>query len=312
QDYSVSMYLRQCWQDKRLKFNPRSYHMNEVSSGKLSRTSIWVPDIFFRNEKRATFHEVTVKNRFLKLNFTGFVWYVTKISATFSCPMKLYKYPFDTQICPMTFESFGYPTDILFFSWLDEPVTFDKQIELPQFIYRTHVLHDCVQNYTGGIFSCLEIKFILRRDVGYFLIQVYVPSTLIVILSWISFWLNIDASPARVSIGLLTVLTTTTQSTGINASLPRVSYIKAIDVWMSVCLVFVFSALLEYALVNVLARRTGVKILHSIPRPMFGRPPPAPKPPPKESNAESQLDQVMAIFQFSYNLTLVRLFCIIS
>jgi len=56
-------------------------------------------------------------------------------------------------------------------------------------------------------------------------------------------------------IGLLTVLTTTTMSGGARASLPRVSYIKAIDVWMIVCLVFVFASLIEYSIVNVLARR---------------------------------------------------------
>jgi len=76
----------------------------------------------------------------------------------------------------------------------------------------------------------------MRRDIGYFFIQVYVPSILIVILSWVSFWINVDASPARVSLGLLTVLTTTTMSGGARSSLPRVSYIKAIDVWMIVCL----------------------------------------------------------------------------
>ena len=59
----------------------------------------------------------------------------------------------------------------------------------------------------AGAYPCLEIEFILRRDIGYFLIQVYVPSSLIVILSWVSFWISVDASPARVSIGLLTVLT---------------------------------------------------------------------------------------------------------
>ena len=107
-----------------------------------------------------------------------------------------------------------------------------------------------------GAYPCLKIEFILRRDIGYFLIQVYVPSMLIVILSWVSFWISVDASPARVSIGLLTVLTTTTMSSGARASLPRVSYIKAIDVWMIVCLVFVFTSLIEYAIVNVLARRT--------------------------------------------------------
>ena len=83
----------------------------------------------------------------------------------------------------------------------------------------------------------------------------YIPSILIVILSWVSFWINVDAIPARVSLGLLTVLTMTTQSTAANQALPKVSYVKAIDVWMSMCLFFVFMGLLEFAVVNVLSRR---------------------------------------------------------
>lgn len=57
---------------------------------------------------------------------------------------------------------------------------------------------------------------------GYYLIQMYIPSLLIVILSWVSFWINMDAAPARVGLGITTVLTMTTQSAGSRASLPKV------------------------------------------------------------------------------------------
>ena len=83
----------------------------------------------------------------------------------------------------------------------------------------------------------------------------YIPSALVVVLSWISFWLNVNAVPGRISLGVLTVLTMTTQSSAVNASLPHVSYTKAIDLWMSTCLIFVFLALIEFAVANVLVRK---------------------------------------------------------
>ena len=99
-------------------------------------------------------------------------------------------------------------------------------------------------------FSCVKMNIKLDRVYDFYIIQTYVPTILVVILSWVSFWISIDATPARISLGLLTVLTMTTQNTG----LPRVTYFKAIDVWMVSCLIFVFAALIEFAWVNVLSR----------------------------------------------------------
>ncbi|XP_076078890.1 glycine receptor subunit alpha-2-like [Mytilus galloprovincialis] len=113
----------------------------------------------------------------------------------------------------------------------------------------------CSLYLQSSSFSCIQLNLHFERDIGYYMIQFFVPSMMIVLLYWVSFWLTIDAVPARISLGILTILTMTTQRSAGTASLPRVSYIKAIDVWMGACLVFVFAALLEFAFVNVMERR---------------------------------------------------------
>jgi Neurotransmitter-gated ion-channel ligand binding domain len=72
------MYLRQSWKDPRLAFRSFNSRLKQIRLGDTSWNDIWIPDTFFRNEKAAQFHEVTVKNRLLRLSDNGNLWYVTK------------------------------------------------------------------------------------------------------------------------------------------------------------------------------------------------------------------------------------------
>lgn len=97
---------------------------------------------------------------------------------------------------------------------------------------------------------------------GYYLIQIYIPSSLIVVISWVSFWLHRNASPARVQLGVTTVLTMTTLMSSTNAALPKISYVKSIDIFLGTCFVMVFAALLEYATVGYLGKRIAMRKAH--------------------------------------------------
>ncbi|XP_032350649.1 gamma-aminobutyric acid receptor subunit delta isoform X2 [Camelus ferus] len=99
----------------------------------------------------------------------------------------------------------------------------------------------------AGQFPRLSLHFHLRRNRGVYIIQSYMPSILLVAMSWVSFWISQAAVPARVSLGITTVLTMTTLMVSARSSLPRASAIKALDVYFWICYVFVFAALVEYA-----------------------------------------------------------------
>ena len=89
--------------------------------------------------------------------------------------------------------------------------------------------------------------------------KVYIPSSLIVIMSWVSFWLNRGAAPARVGLGVTTVLTMTTLINSVNAALPKISYMKSIDIYLFVCFFMVFGAMVEYACVGYTDKRIQLR-----------------------------------------------------
>ena len=148
----------------------------------------------------------------------------------------------------------SHTTDDLIFEWYptkDVPLVVEP-IQLPQLELVHNATEDCTATYSTGNFTCLMVVFKFRRMLGYFMFQTYIPTCLIVMMSWISFWIKPEAVPARVTLGVTSLLTLSTQHASSQKALPPVSYIKAIDMFMNACTVFVFCSLIEYALINVI------------------------------------------------------------
>ncbi|XP_038572576.1 gamma-aminobutyric acid receptor subunit beta-3 [Micropterus salmoides] len=248
-DYTLTMYFQQYWRDKRLAY--AGIPLNLTLDNRVA-DQLWVPDTYFLNDKKSFVHGVTVKNRMIRLHPDGTVLYGLRITTTAACMMDLRRYPLDEQNCTLEIESYGYTTDDIEFYWKggDTAVTGVRRIELPQFSIVDYKLVSRNVVFSTGAYPRLSLSFKLKRNIGYFILQTYMPSILITILSWVSFWINYDASAARVALGITTVLTMTTINTHLRETLPKIPYVKAIDMYLMGCFVFVFLALLEYAFVN--------------------------------------------------------------
>ncbi|XP_071454314.1 glycine receptor subunit alpha-2 isoform X1 [Hetaerina americana] len=304
--YAADIFFAQTWKDNRLRLPENmtsEYRLLEVDWLK----NMWRPDSFFKNAKAVTFQTMTIPNHYMWLYKDKTILYMVKLTLTLSCAMNFMIYPHDTQECKLQMESLSHTTDDMIFQWdPDVPLVVDENIELPQLQLVKNYTADCTQVYSTGNFTCLEVIFVLKRRLGYYLFHTYIPTCLIVIMSWVSFWIKPEAAPARVTLGVTSLLTLSTQHAKSQASLPPVSYLKAVDAFMSVCTVFVFLALMEYCLVNiVLGDSDGPKPPAEPPKPdkifdlaakppqrmpkenarlLTGQPPQPPRPAPVKGN----------------------------
>lgn len=246
-DFTMDFYMEQSWQDARVRFDhPR---IKQVKAGsEYLRQRLWLPETFFANGKEGKFHKATVTNENVRIDADGTVFWKVRLIVTAHCRMDLHLYPFDTQVCTLEAENYNYNVWELVYYWgrkghqLD-PVHFHN-VSLPQHKilgYRTST----AGHETNGGFGSVSCSIVLSRSIVYFLVRIYIPCALIVIISWLPLWIDKNARLERVAIGISTVLALSTFISSIDDDLPKISYLTAIDIYLFACFVMVFGAVIE-------------------------------------------------------------------
>ena len=115
------------------------------------------------------------------------------------------------------------------------------------------------------------VTFTFSRRIGYYLINFYVPCIIMVIMSWIVFWMDRDCIGDRIALGITTVLTIVFLLGSSNSTMPRVSYPKAIDWYLMTSFIFVFTTLIMCLLIFRFDRQLGKQ--QRPPRSVSGEPP---------------------------------------
>ncbi|XP_017148301.1 glycine receptor subunit alpha-2 isoform X3 [Drosophila miranda] len=254
-DFRVDMFIHQCWHEPRLEIPDDIFEEGDDYVTLLPEVfeNFWQPDPYFLNSKIAEIATLTHKFTSVTLYKNKTVRYAARMHAIIACQMEFQLYPMDIQVCPIHIESFSSNNQKVKLRWSDSGVTLNPELKLLQYNLGQPLQLEESDGYMPekvGNFSRLTVFFRFERQIGHHLIQTFAPSSLVVMLSWFSFWLGLDAIPGRVTLLVTCMLTLVTMFTG--ADIPPVAYVKALDLWMAGCMLSVFAALAEFVVVKVL------------------------------------------------------------
>ncbi|XP_076678552.1 pH-sensitive chloride channel 1 isoform X15 [Andrena cerasifolii] len=284
--YEVEFLLQQQWYDPRLRYSNRSQY--EFLNAIHHYDDIWLPDTYFI--MHGDFKDPLIPVHFaLRIYRNGTVNYLMRRHLILSCQGRLNIFPFDDPLCSFAIESISYEQTAITYVWKNDEGTLRKSPSLTSlnaYLIKNQTItcpikvswradgqimvdyEDefdefgdskcslCQRRFEEqGNYSCLKVDLIFTRDRAFYFTTVFIPGIILVTSSFITFWLEWNAVPARVMIGVTTMLNFFTTSNGFRSTLPVVSNLTAMNVWDGVCMCFIYASLLEFVCVNYVGRK---------------------------------------------------------
>ncbi|GAB6031874.1 hypothetical protein CHUAL_010270 [Chamberlinius hualienensis] len=257
--YEVEFLMMQYWRDIRLVHEDDDRHV--YLNGIHHQEFIWLPDVYF--VKHGDFRKTPLpSNIALRIYKNGDVMYTFRRLLSLSCEGSLSIFPFDDPKCSFAMESISYEADELVYNWIRGPGMQDSPLKFLDSMHKLNAY--MIANETGrcegrlswrGNYSCLNVLLTFTRDKSFYFSTVFIPGMLLVTSSFITFWLEWNAVPGRVMLGVTTMLNFFTTSNNFRSNLPVVSNLTAMNVWDGVCMCFIYASLLEFVAVNYLGRK---------------------------------------------------------
>lgn len=244
QNFTLNFYAIFSWLDPRLAHGGPGSDMRDLSE-------VWNPRLTILNTQKYwanTRDEVEVSPE-------GKVTYRLHVFGDFSQPLKLHNFPQDRHVFEVPVVAAGYRSDDVVMlpdprmgSFISENLSVaDWKISNMQGTSREVTLANGLK-LPGFVFS-----FEAERLLHHYVIKAIVPLCLIVMMSWVVFWINPEQVPNQLGVAVTTVLTLIAYHIALSGRLPDIPYLTHMDKFLFSSTVLVFMALIEVVITSHLA-----------------------------------------------------------
>jgi hypothetical protein len=250
QNFTINLFALFQWDD------PREAHSGK---GKITKElgDVWHPHLFFSNMQRtwSSFGGDVV------ISPSGGVALRQQFWGDFSQPMFLHDFPFDEQKFEIRVVAAG-PEEF-------EEIKFVQNPDIPSFVAETYSVADWKVLGSGVSMAPLifpngrstdsyTFSFTAKRLSNHHLIKNIAPLLMIVILSWVVFWLDPKDGGTQLGVAVTSFLTMIAYHVALKSTLPEISYLTRLDVFVFGATLLVFFAMIEVVVTTGLARTDRV------------------------------------------------------
>jgi hypothetical protein len=227
QNFMANVYIRLRWQDRRLSApgnTPRQVPLEDV----------WNPRVLLANRQGLVSKSLP---DVVQVDADGSVTYHQRYTGRLSQPLLLSDFPMDTHTFTVQFAAAGYTKDDLTFVVDTMKGTPDlkggamsDRLSLPDWNVLEYAAEASPYSPVAAIKSAgFSFQFKARRYVAYYYWQVVLPLSVIVVMSWASFWVDTSNVGVRVGVATSSILTLIAHRFVLARLLPRLPYMTRMD-----------------------------------------------------------------------------------
>jgi hypothetical protein len=259
EDFRVTGYMMVQWRDPRLIYQPAG---PQDKYRTLAPDSVWRPRLVIINvvEPRETFETS------LHVEPNGLISYIERFDALTTSTFNLRSFPFDTQTLEVLVHPFSDQQQSISFVRSQLPVwaapEFNTYSSLESWEFVSLAFSNRRAASEFGEYAIAEARFeiTVKRRYGFYLLKVFLPLLLMVIVSWAVFWFDPSEVSSQVTIAVTTILTIIAFALAISLTLPRVPYLTFADAFFLTCYIFTFVTMVEVTSVHIAYRNQRHKL----------------------------------------------------
>ncbi len=252
--FTIDGIFIQNWKDPRLSKNSLGFSANKCD---LDISDIWSPEPQALNLYEAKL----IKGASLEINKDGDVVYRQRYIGELYNQFDLKNFPFDKQAFTIELATLEQDESIkLFYNEENTEFsdTFNRQDweigDLNVLTYSDYLISQ------DRYLSKIAFSFIAKRNRGYYIWNIFLPVSLIVLMAWCVFWIDPAQLGPQIGLSTAAVFTLVAYRFTINALLPKVSYLTLMDKFLLSSTILVFIALGEAILTGHLSREGNEKL----------------------------------------------------